>query len=209
VARAYNGDEGAAAAADEVCARAEALGTPWLVAYACYIAGEARLERSPQEALPLLRRAVQLARGLGAGGFAAAAGLSAASIRVRHGDPEAALADLAGLLDEWHRAGSWHQAWLTLRLCIDVFVRLGELEPAAQLIGAMHASVTAGPLYGADADRLARAEAVLRSRLANYDTLASTGATLGDNGAVNLARHTLTGIAQSSSSTATTRDRPR
>ena len=196
--RRFGGEADVAATADEVCARAEALDAPLMVAYACYVAGEARLKRSPEEALPRLRRAVQLARSSGARFIAAAAGLSATSIEVRHGDPEAALPDLAGLLHEWQRSGQWQWTWLTLRLCIDIFVRLGEHEPAAQLIGAMHASTTAGAVHGAGAKRLAGAEAALRTRLAPYDTLVSTGAALGDDGAVNLARHTLGELMRSS-----------
>ena len=197
VARAYSGDAAAVAAADEVCARAEALDAPLMVAYASFMAGETRLEHSPQEALPLLRRAVKLARSAGDRFTTVAAGLSATSVEVRHGDPEAALADLAGLLDEWQRAGAWNPTWLTLRLCIDVFVWLGEHESAAQLLGAMHASNTASPAYGADAKRIARAETTLCSALASYDALVSKGAALGDDGAVTLARHTLRSLMRS------------
>jgi predicted ATPase/DNA-binding SARP family transcriptional activator len=201
LARGYAGDDNAAAAADEVCARAEALGAPWAVAYASYNAGEVRLERSPDEALPHLRRAVRLARTAGDRFTAAAAGLSATSIEVRTGDASAALTDLAELLDEWHRAGSWNSTWLTMRLCIDVFVRLGEHKAAAQLLGAMHASTTAGPAYGADAERLVQAEATLRSGLGDavYDALAGSGATFGDDGTVALARRTLSGLLGSTS----------
>jgi predicted ATPase/DNA-binding SARP family transcriptional activator len=206
LARAYRRDPEAAAAADEVRARAEALDTPWMVAYGYYVAGEARQGRSPEHALPLLRRAVQLARGAGHQFIAASAGLSAASTEVRHGDPATALDDLPGLLDEWQRAGSWNPIWMTLQLCIDVFVRLGEHEPAAQLIGSMHASTTAGVARGAGAKRLARAEAALRSKLTSYDTLLSKGAMLSDDDAVTLARHTLSGLAQSASLAAATRD---
>jgi hypothetical protein len=198
LARISSGDD-ATVAADELCGRAEALDAPWIVAFACYTAGEARLKRAPQQALPRLRRAVQLARRTGDRFIVGAAGLSAMSIEVRHGDPAAALSDLAGLLDEWHRAGSWIPTWMTMRLCIGVFVRLGEHEPAAQLIGAMHASTTAGVIHGAEAERLAHAEAALRSRLASYDTLVSTGATLGDDGAVTLARNILSGLLRSAS----------
>jgi predicted ATPase/DNA-binding SARP family transcriptional activator len=193
VARGYAGDQGAVAAADEACARAESLGAPLLVAWAQYAAGEVRLEQSPHEALPHLHRAVQIARGAGDRFTAAAAGLSATSIQVRLGNPSRALADLAELVDEWHRAGSWNQTWITIRLCVEVFERLGAHETAAQLLGAMKTSATAGPIHGADADRLASTEATLRSQLgdATYHTLAARGAALGDDGAIALARHTL------------------
>jgi len=189
----YAGDRRAATAADEVCAQAESLGAPLLVAWAHYAAGEVRLEQSPDEALPRLRHALQIARDAGDRFTAAAAGLSAASIEVRRGDPSRALTDLADLIDEWHRAGSWNQTWITIRLCIEVFERLAAYEAAAQLLGAMNTSATAGPLHGADADRLARAQATLRSRLgdASHHALVARGAALGDDGAVALARRTL------------------
>jgi predicted ATPase/DNA-binding SARP family transcriptional activator len=189
----YAGDQRAVAAADEICARAESLGAPLLIGWAHYVAGEVRLERSPDEALPHLHRAVQIARGAGDRFTAAAAALSATSIEVRLGDPSRALADLADLVDEWHRAGSWNQTWITIRLCIEVFERLGAPEAAAQLLGAMKTSATAGPIHGADAGRIASTEATLTSRLgdATYHALAARGAALGDDGAIALARRTL------------------
>lgn len=96
-----------------------------------------RLDQSPDEALPHLRYALQIARGAGHRFTAAAAGLSAASIEVRLGDPSRVLTDLSELVDEWHRAGSWNQVWITVRLCVEVFVRLDMHEAAAQLLGAM------------------------------------------------------------------------
>lgn len=193
LASGYAGDERAAAAADEVCARAASLGAPLLIGWAHYVAGEVRLEHAPSEALPHFHHAVQILRGVGDRFTAAAAGLSATSIEVRLGDPSRALADLAELVDEWHRAGSWSQTWITIRLCVEVFERLDAHEAAAQLLGGMKASATAGPIHGADADRLASAEATLRSRLgdARYHALAARGAALGDDGAIALARRTL------------------
>jgi hypothetical protein len=63
----------------------------------------------------------------------------------------------------------------------------------------MKASTTAGPIYGADADRLANAEATLRSRLgdATYDTLTARGAALADAGAIALVRHALSELIKS------------
>jgi predicted ATPase/DNA-binding SARP family transcriptional activator len=197
--RGYAGDQQAMAAADEICARAESLDAPLLVGWAHYVAGEVRLERSPDQALPHLHHAVQIARGAGDRFTAAAAGLSATSIEVRFGNPSRALAGLAELVDEWHRAGSWNQTWITIRLCIEVFERLGTHEAAAQLLGAMKTSATAGPIHGADTDRLAREEVTLRSRLgdATYHALAARGAALGDDGAIALTRRTLRDLVRS------------
>ena len=199
LARGYAGDDAAVAAADEVCAQAEAMGAPLLIAWAHFIAGEVRLDRAPDEAYPHLRNAVQIARSVGDRFTATAAALSATSIKVRLGDPEGVVADLADLVDQWHRAGSWNPTWVTLRLCIDVFVRLGEHQAAAQLLGAMRASATAGPIYGADTARLASAEATLRTRLGDvsYDKLTARGAALADVDAIALARHALGDLVKS------------
>ncbi len=199
LARGYTGDQQAMAAADEICARAEPLDAPLLTGWARYAAGEIRLEQSPDQALPHLRRAWQIARAAGDRFTAAAAGLSATSIEVRLGNPSRALADLAELVDEWHRAGSWNQTWITIRLCIQVFQRLGAHEAAAQLLAAMTTSATAGPIHGTDADRLASTQTTLRSQLgdATYHTLAARGAALGDDGAINLARRTLDDLQRS------------
>jgi tetratricopeptide (TPR) repeat protein len=203
--RGYAGDPQAIAAADEICARATLLDAPLLAGWAHYAAGEVRLEQSPNEALPHLQRAVQIARGAGNRFVAAAAGLSATSIEARLGDPSRALADLDDLIDQWHRAGSWNQTWITIRLCVDIFERLGAHEEAAQLIGAMKTSTTASPIRGADADRLADQEATLRSRLGEtaYHIVAARGAALGDDRAIALARRTLGGLTTPAPQTAT------
>jgi hypothetical protein len=199
LARGYAGDDAAGAAADEVCALAEATGAPLLVTWTHFIAGEVRLDRSPNEALVHLRSAAQIARSLGDRFTATAAALSATSIEVRLGDPRGVLADLAELVEQWHQIGSWNPTWVTIRLGVDVFVRLGEHQAAAQLLGAMKASTTAGPIYGADANRLANAEATLRSRLgdATYDTLTARGAALADADAIALTRRALSDLMQS------------
>jgi hypothetical protein len=115
------------------------------------------------------------------------------------GDPLGVLADLAELVEQWHQIGSWNPTWVTIRLCVDVFVRLGEHQVAGQLLGAMEASTTAGPIYGADADRLASAEASLRFRLgdATYDALTARGAALADADAIALTRRALSDLMQS------------
>ena len=198
LARGYAGDPAAGVAADQVCVRATQMGAPLLIAWAHFIAGEARLNRAPAQALPHLRKAAQIAQTLGDRFTATAATLSATSIQARLGDPRAALADLAQLVEAWHRVGSWNPTWVTIRLCVEVFVRLEEYEAAGRLLGALQASATAGPAYGTDAARLATAEATLRSWFGNapYETLGDQGAALGDDGALALARRTLNTLAK-------------
>lgn len=55
------------------------------------------------------------------------------------------------VIDHWHRAGNWTQQWITPRNVIDLFARWGADDPTAILCGALGASRSAAPLFGADA----------------------------------------------------------
>jgi hypothetical protein len=65
----------------------------------------------------------------------------------------------------WQHAGNWAQQWTTLRNVIELFVRLGAHEPAAVLMGGVEAAVTAAPVFGLDAERMAEARRTLATRL--------------------------------------------
>lgn len=71
----------------------------------------------------------------------------------------------------------WAHQWTTLRNLILLLTRVGEDEAAATLIGAVQTSSTAATAYGADAERMADAEARLRDRLSGpqYETRWSLG----------------------------------
>ena len=66
----------------------------------------------------------------------------------------------------WVRFGLRVATWIVLSFLtlITTLVRLGRDEPAAVLYGAMLASPTAAPVYGADADRLADAMRTMERR---------------------------------------------
>jgi predicted ATPase/class 3 adenylate cyclase/DNA-binding SARP family transcriptional activator len=159
---------------------------PSLHAYFQYAAGEARLESAPRDALPFLRRARDTATAVGNWFFADIAALSAVSCAARLGDTTDAMAGYAGLIDRWHRPGSWVQQWLTIRTLIEMLTNLGDHEPAAVLYGALMTTTTGSPLIGADAERLAAAAATLRARLGDdrFAGLHAEGAALGDDRAV-------------------------
>ena len=48
--------------------------------------------------------------------------------------------------------GIWQHQWTTLRNLVQVFVRSGDWESAAVLLGAIDAGSTAAPAFGSDAD---------------------------------------------------------
>jgi len=190
LALAYGGDVEAALT---VAARARELalegGSPTVIGWATYAAGEARLETDPAAAAGPLDEAIVLARSTGNRYLLGAALVSAASLRGRRGDPAAALPLFGEAVEQWHRSGNWVQQWTTLRNVIEVLIRLGADHDAAVLLGAMDASATAPEPFGPDAGRLAEARATLGARL-GPDGLAAAlaeGAARGDAGAVAFA----------------------
>jgi hypothetical protein len=94
--------------------------------------------------------------------------LSLSTIRARQDDVAAALTTMRQAVDRWRRAGMWAHQWTTVRNLIFLLTQLGEDEAAATLIGGVQASSTAAAAYGADAERMAAAEARLRGRLGGH-----------------------------------------
>lgn len=198
---AYSGrHEDAARLGDAALAVAEASGNEAIRAFGYYYAGEVRRDAHPEQAAPLLDRAVAAARRAGNQFILGVAGLSALSLQARAGDPSAAIGRYAELIERWQRAGIWPQQWLTLRNLVETLARLHHDEPAAVLFGAMEASALAPPLIGADAERMAPMLERLRERLgeADLERHQQHGAALGDTGAVAYARQVLREIADGS-----------
>ena len=161
-------------------------------AYYDYVAGEIRLETAPREAQPFLLRSLDTARRAGNHGVQAVAGLSALSCAARLGEP-VDLGDFAELIDHWQRIGSWSQQWITVRTLVEMLTRLGRDEAAAVLHGALIGRETAPPIVGADAGRMAVAEATLRGRLGeeHFTRLHADGRALSDEDAIAFALKTV------------------
>ena len=156
LAVAYDGRTADALAdAEAVVAAARSVGCPSAIAWAQYALGEVLLDQDPSRSMALLDESHAVAASLGCTFLTGVAGTSATTLRARHGDPGEALRRFSDLIDLWERAGNWTQQWTMLRSLITTFVRLGRHEPAVVLYGAMNASPTAAPVYGADAERLA------------------------------------------------------
>jgi tetratricopeptide (TPR) repeat protein len=141
---------------------------PILRAFHDYVAGEVRVDTSPAEALPFLRRSVEAARRMGCRFLAGIAGVSAVSCAARTGDPSVTISEYAEVLEFLHRAGAWPQLWTTLRALVETLAHAGRYESAAILHGALTSSPTAPPILGMDEARM-------------NDVLAVLGVELGDD----------------------------
>lgn len=159
-------------------------------AWGLYHLGETQLDRDPDRALALVDEGEARAATVGNTFLLGVAGTSATTLRARHGDPRAAVRRFPDLIDLWDRAGNWTQQWTMLRSLITTLVRLGRDDPAAVLYGALQASPTAAPLFGADAERMASALGTMEDR-AGRDQVAAwvdRGRGLRDHEVVQLAR---------------------
>jgi hypothetical protein len=191
LALAYSGQTGAAIDhAERVLVAARRLHCPSATAWALYQLGEALLDHDPSRVLSLLDEGLELAAGVGNTFLLGIAGVSATTLRARHGDPQEALRRFPALIDLWDSAGNWTQQWVMLRSLVATLVRLGRDEPAAVLYGALSASPTAAPLFGADAERLTRVVETMQRRAGRgqFGAWVERGRHLGDDGAVEFAR---------------------
>lgn len=172
---------------------ATAIANPTMLAWAEYALGEALLDHEPDRARQALDRALVAARTAGNRFVLGVTLVSAASLHARHRGPHQALRLFDEAVDYWSQAGNWTQQWITLRNVIDLLVRLGAHEPAGVLYGALTASGTAAPPFGADADRLAAHGAALGTILGadRFAAALARGRALGDTEVVPFTRAAL------------------
>lgn len=145
----------ARAAAAEVLRAATAAEAPSVLAMAHYFAGEAAADLA--EACDHYRRSIEIAEAVGADFAAGLAATSLCAREVRSGSSTPAVARLPGVLRHWQRGGVGNQQWLVLRLVVEALSAVGDHDGVAVLTGALAGSTQAGPVYGEDAERLARA----------------------------------------------------
>jgi predicted ATPase/DNA-binding winged helix-turn-helix (wHTH) protein len=181
---------------DEAAARAAATTTaahgspnPTTQAVALYAEGECRLDQDPERALALLDRSRTLAESSGNDFLASVAAVSIASVLGRHGDPTRALQAFRDLVARWRSTGNWMQQSTTVRNLAGLFVRLGEDELAALLMGATASTENVSSVYGPEAKRLAQTQATLNDRLgwAALRDLLARGQTMSGEDCVALA----------------------
>jgi predicted ATPase/DNA-binding SARP family transcriptional activator len=163
--RSYSGDPAAASIrAAESRALARDAANPTAQAWSDFVTGEVLMTADPDRALTYLERAAATARDLDNEFIRGVAGLSAVSLRARHGDPAAASRAFVDLIDRWERGGNWRQQWTTMRHLVELFVRLGRHQAAGVVLGAIETH-DADNVYGADAERLAKLRGELQSHL--------------------------------------------
>ena len=191
LALAYGGQtEAALEEAERLLVVVRGVQCPSATAWANYQLAEVLLDKEPARALYLLDESVETAARVGNNFLLGVAGVSATTVRARHGESEEALQRFPDLIDLWHRAGNWTQQWITLRSLIATLVGLGRDQPAAVLYGALSASPTAAPLFGADAERLARAVETIERRAGHskFAAWVEQGRHLADDEVIGLAR---------------------
>ena len=129
-------------------------------AWILYAEGEALAEVDPVRSLEAFDKAIDLADDVGNRFLGGVARVAATSVHARSGEPQRALQAFAGIIDEWRRQGNVTHLVISLRNLAELFARVGALEAAGELLGALQPRSVAAA-YGAEAQRLAEAAATL------------------------------------------------
>ena len=129
-------------------------------AWILYAEGEALAEVDPVRSLEAFDKAIDLADDVGNRFLGGVARVAATSVHARSGEPQRALQAFAGIIDEWRRQGNVTHLVISLRNLAELFARVGALEAAGELLGALQPRSVAAA-YGAEAQRLAEATATL------------------------------------------------
>ena len=129
-------------------------------AWILYAEGEALAEVDPVRSLEAFDKAIDLADDVGNRFLGGVARVAATSVHARSGEPQRALRAFAGIIDEWRRQGNVTHLVISLRNLAELFARVGALEAAGELLGALQPRSIAAA-YGAEAQRLAEAAAKL------------------------------------------------
>jgi hypothetical protein len=168
LAHAYDGDtEGARAVLADCRSRFAGLtGAPaptdagWLT----YTEGEIAIDADPAAALQLLEHAIVLADRAGNRYLGGVARVSATSLRARHGEPAEALDAFADVIRWWLDNGDRTHLVTTLRNVVDLLVRVGADDAAAELWGTVGHDRPSRS-FGDERTRLDANREVLASRL--------------------------------------------
>ena len=110
--------------------------------------------------LEAFENAIDVADDVGNRFLGGVARVAATSVHARSGEPQRALQAFAGIIDEWRHQGNVTHLVISLRNLAELFARVGALEAAGELLGALQPRSVAAA-YGAEAQRLAEAMATL------------------------------------------------
>jgi predicted ATPase/class 3 adenylate cyclase/DNA-binding CsgD family transcriptional regulator len=129
--------EEALALTEESVAAARALGNPYWIAYALWIAGMAFSKADVRRAFAAWDEGVAFVREHRVQFFEGFLARDAARLHTTDGEPGAALVLFADAIGAFHRAGNVPQLIITLASLPRLFERLERLAPAAMLLGAL------------------------------------------------------------------------
>ncbi|HEY7134434.1 MAG TPA: winged helix-turn-helix domain-containing protein [Acidimicrobiia bacterium] len=121
---------------------AQETGSPTDLASAAVAQGFA--SRDESDALTAFMDADRIARSAGNRWMSAFAYTEASGLLVARGALDSGCAGLADMVDRWYRAGDWSQQWHTLSRCVIALHRVGNLELAMELVGAIEEHATLG-----------------------------------------------------------------
>ena len=129
-------------------------------AWILFAEGEALAKVDPVRSLEAFDNAIDVADDVGNKFLSGVARVAASSVHARSGEPQRALQAFAGIIDEWRHQGNVTHLVISLRNLAELFARVGALEAAGELLGALQPRSVAAA-YGAEAQRLAEAMATL------------------------------------------------
>ena len=169
------------------------LGNPSMLALAWYDQAEALAGLEPDQAIEAYRRAVNLAASAGSTFVEGIALVGLASLLGRSGEPSLALPLFRSIIVRWRRMGVWHHQWTTLRNLVQLFLRTESWENAAVLVGAIAASGSATPAFGADAALMQAAVDRLEAMLGSpgWEVARNRGEAMSADETVTFAGHTI------------------
>ncbi|HEX4981941.1 MAG TPA: BTAD domain-containing putative transcriptional regulator [Ilumatobacteraceae bacterium] len=179
--RGLAGDASAAEEAELWTIDAQSEGNPIVSCWARYAAGEVLADDDPERARRHIDAALELAEMSGCRFVKGVAGLTAASLEARNGDPRRAAVAYRELLDVW-QIGSLGPVGVTImRGVVEVLASLGDPETAAVLHGAVAVS-NSSPAFGPDAYRQSALSRRLRRDLgeAAFEAAVERGGQLDD-----------------------------
>jgi hypothetical protein len=180
--RSLVGDAAAAEEAERWTVDAQSEGNPIVSCWARYAAGEVLAADDPERARRHIDAALEHAEASDCRFVKGVAGLTAASLEARNGDPRRAAVAYRELLDVW-QIGSLGPVGVTImRGVVEVLASVGDAETAAVLHGGVAVS-DAAPAFGPDAFRQSALNRRLRRDLGEtaFEAAVKRGGQLDDD----------------------------
>ncbi len=195
---AYRGDTVTAQAqAEQVYQSARGDSEDPLLGWKTYVLAEISIDSDPERARLLLFDALHEGRRVDDRYLTGVASVAAAALHSRHGSAADAVPLFLEVLEHWRALGDWVHQWTTIRNVVDLLIRCGRFDDAVLLHAAMSARTDVSPIFGDDAERMAKAATVLESELSDevIARLRVSGSHLSDAEVLGVARSALSALA--------------